>query len=439
MTIGLDISDPVQSKLGALARQLHATFPKQIDLSLSRMNYLLEKMGNPHLRLPPVIHVAGTNGKGSTAAFMRAMLESARHKVHVYTSPHLVRFNERIRLAGNLIEDDYLLELVEDCWRHNAGQPITFFELTTIAAMRAFSERPADAAILEVGMGGRLDATNVVPKPALTVLTSISVDHQEFLGPTIEKIAFEKAAIQKTGVPSVVSPQSLDTRSIIGDFADKVGAKLFRCGSEWWAFKAGDHITYRSKDWNLSLPLPKLIGSHQVDNAATAIAAMEQLPQFAVKTDAIQRGLLTVEWPARLQHLKQGPLLTGLPSYSEIWLDGGHNPGAGIVLAETLKQWRDKPCYLIVGMLKTKDPIGFLEPLKGLVQAVYTVPIEGEEKTCPPPDLAEYARRAGHQNAEACDSVLAAAGKIKELEKGPMRILIAGSLYLAGRVLRDHE
>ncbi|HTT79646.1 MAG TPA: folylpolyglutamate synthase/dihydrofolate synthase family protein, partial [Stellaceae bacterium] len=359
-------SDRVLARL----MQLH---PKRIDLSLGRIERLLGALGNPQDRLPPVVHVAGTNGKGSTVATLRACLEAGGYHVHVYISPHLVRFHERIRLAGELIDEDALLAVLEECERANAGRPITFFEITTAAALLAFSRAAADVTLLEVGMGGRLDTTNVVRRPAVTAITPISLDHQAYLGDTIAAIAGEKAGILKPGVPAVIGPQEADAAAVIAARAAALGAPLSRWRQEWHCDPVGGGMRYAGAQWRLDLPLPSLAGAHQIANAGTAIACLEQLPDCPLPPAALARGLRHIDWPARLQRLKRGPLVALLPPGWELWLDGGHNPAAGAVLAEAAAGWRDRPLSLIVGMLNTKDAAGFLAPLAPYARALCAV------------------------------------------------------------------
>ncbi len=349
-------SDRVLERLG----RLH---PKLIDLSLGRVERLLAALGNPQDRLPPVVHVAGTNGKGSTVATLRACLEAGGWRVHAYISPHLVRFHERIRLAGELIEEEALLALLEECERANRGEPITYFEITTAAAFLAFSRTPADIVLLETGLGGRLDATNVVRRPAATAITPISLDHQAFLGDTIAAIAGEKAGILKSGAPAIIGPQMPEAAAVFAAHAAAVGAPLLRFGQEWRCTATGDGMRYEGPGWRYDLPLPSLPGAHQIINAGTAIACLEQLTGFQIAGEAIARGLRRIDWPARLQRLTHGPLVEMLPEGSELWLDGGHNPGAGAALAAMAAGWHDRPLDLVVGMLNTKDAAGFLAPL----------------------------------------------------------------------------
>jgi dihydrofolate synthase/folylpolyglutamate synthase len=422
-------SDRVLDRLG----HLH---PKKIDLSLGRIERLLAKLGDPHLRLPPVIHVAGTKGKGSTVATLRACFEAAGYSVHAYISPHLVRFHERIRLAGKLIEEDELSALLEECEQANAGEPITFFEITSAAAFLAFSRHPADILLLEVGLGGRLDTTNVVRDPAVTAITPVSIDHVAFLGDTIAKIAFEKAGILKPGAPGVIAPQPDQAVPVIEARAQAVGAPLFRAGREWRFAETDKGMRYEGPRWQFDLPRPSLIGAHQILNAATAIACLENLDGFSISPEAIAAGLSHIDWPARLQHLTKGPLIGLIPANVELWLDGGHNPAAGEVLGPVVAGWRDRPLDLVVGMLNTKDSAGFLRPMAPHVRSLMAVTIPGEDNPLPDTEIAVAARSVGIA-AETAPSVedavrtLAARG-------GLGRILICGSLHLCGVVLAEN-
>jgi dihydrofolate synthase/folylpolyglutamate synthase len=415
--------------------------PKKIDLTLGRVERLLTALGNPQDRLPPVVHVAGTNGKGSTVATMRACLEAAGYRVHVYTSPHLVRFHERIRLAGALIDEDALLAVLDECERANGEAPITFFEITTAAAFLAFARIPADIVLLEVGLGGRLDATNVIRRPAATAITPISLDHQAFLGDTIAAIAGEKAGIFKPGAPAVIGPQSDEAEAVIEARARAVGAPLYRSGREWRCEAAGSGMRYEGERWHLDLPLPSLPGAHQIGNAGIALACLEHLDGFSLPASAVAAGLRAIDWPARLQRLTRGPLAAALPSGWELWLDGGHNPGAGQILAEAAQGWRDRPLDLVVGMLNTKDAGGFLAPLAPQARALYALTIPGEENALPAARIAETARALGIE-AEETGSVEAAlrtiVGRAEPAHGKPARVLICGSLHLAGVVLAEN-
>jgi dihydrofolate synthase/folylpolyglutamate synthase len=425
-----------------LAR-LHTYHSLPIDLSL-RDGYfrLLERLGNPHLELPPVIHVAGTNGKGSTLAFLRAMLEADGKTVHVYTSPHLVRFHERIRIAGQLIEEKLLVELLKECEDANAAGQVTFFELTTALAFLAFSRTPADFTLLETGMGGRLDATNVVTHPALSIITRISRDHSEFLGQNLKEIAGEKAGIFKKNTVAVIAPQ--DSEEVIKTLEEKAQAAetpLFQHDKNWRYALTGNGFSFLSSAFTESFPEPSLRGEHQYANAATAIAALMQLPQ-RIYPSSMQRGLRTVEWPARLQKLTQGPLVEKLPEGTELWLDGGHNDSAGLALARMAQAWceeEEKPLFLIYGMLSSKQPEAFLAPLAPHTKALAAIAIPEEPKTLGAAAAAQAAIRAGIFQAHAAPNLTEALDFcLKQGENFPSRILICGSLYLAGYVLRDH-
>lgn len=424
-------SDPVLDRL----KGLH---PKVIDLSLDRVQHLLAALGNPERGLPPVVHVAGTNGKGSTIAFLRAMLEAAGYRVHVYTSPHLVRFHERIRLAGTLIDDDHLTALLEECETANGGAPITFFEVTTAAAFLAFSRVPADVVLLETGLGGRLDATNVIDHPAITAVTRISYDHRQFLGESLLEIAGEKAGIFKPGIPAVMAPQpDADARKALTLRAAAIGTPIH----SWTATPQPGGFRFESAARRLDLPLPGLAGAHQIGNAGLALACLAHLP-LPVDEAAIRKGLATVEWPARLQRLTRGPLAESLPPDWELWLDGGHNDSAGEVLARQAVDWssadRTRPLLLIYGMLTSKDPYEFLAPLAPFAHALRSVAIPGEEASLTAEESAEAGRTCGILDTAAAPGVAAALADLTTRRKAPARVLICGSLYLAGSVLAEN-
>jgi dihydrofolate synthase/folylpolyglutamate synthase len=347
-----------------------------------------------------------------------------------------VRFHERIRLAGKLIEEDALLSLLEECECANVGEPITFFEITTAAAFLAFARTPADIVLIETGLGGRLDATNVVRAPAVVAITPISLDHQDFLGDTIEKIAREKAGILKRGRPAVIGLQPEEALRIIAARAAEIEAPLYRFGAEWRAVPSENGMRYEGRNWRLELPAPSLIGRHQIDNAGTAIACLENLEGFAISPQAIADGLKRIEWPARLQLLVRGPLVAALPAGAELWLDGGHNPGCGEVLAEAAAGWHDRPLDLVVGMLKTKDAAGFLRPLAPYARSLCAVTIPGEENPLPAEAIVAAARAVGLA-AQSAPSVAAAIAEIAAGGGAP-RVVICGSLHLAGRVLAEN-
>ena len=434
------MSEPDSAVDRVLAR-LGGLHPKRIDtvdsrtLTLDRIERLLAALGNPQEKLPPVIHVAGTNGKGSTVATLRACLEASGYRVHVYTSPHLVRFNERIRLAGKLIDDAFFAAVLSDCERANAGQEITFFEVTNAAAFLAFSLVPADFVLLEVGLGGRLDATNVVRHPAVTVITPVSLDHQAFLGPTVAAIAGEKAGILKRGAPAVIGPQTDEAEAVIEARAREVGAPLARWGYEWRCTAQAGGMRYEGRRWTADLPRPSLPGAHQIANAGTAIACLEALPGAVIAPKALADGLRRIDWPARLQRLTRGPLVHMMPGW-ELWLDGGHNPAAGEVLAAQAGTWRDCPLHLVVGMLNTKDAAGFLAPLAPFAATLHAVTIPGEENPLSAAAIVAAARSVGIAAQEAA-SIEAALEAIAGAG-GAGRVLICGSLHFAGVVLREN-
>jgi len=429
----------------AILERLLRLHPREIDLSLDRIESLMGDLGHPERRLPPVIHVAGTNGKGSTTAFMRAMLEADGRRVHVYTSPHLVRFHERIRLGaeggGRFIDEDELADALLAVEKINDGRPITQFEITTAAAFDVFARHPADVLLLEVGLGGRLDATNVVPGPLATVITAVSIDHEKFLGDVLTGIAAEKAGILKRGRPAVVAPQPEAALAVIEDIADLRHAPLFVANRDWVAHAERGRLVYQDEDGLLDLPSPRLVGRHQYTNAGTAIATIRRAG-LKVPTAAIEAGLAAVEWPARLQRLTTGVLVERAPAAAELWLDGGHNPGAGVVIAEAvadLEERAPRPLYLIAGMLNTKDPVGFFRPFDGLVRRMYAVPVPHSPAARDPVELATIAGEVGLPTAvastvsEAIDAIA-----IEADGDEPPRILICGSLYLAGAVLAEN-
>ena len=419
-------------KSDLILERMMSLHPKLIDLSLDRMRTLLERLGNPQLSIPPVIHVAGTNGKGSTQAMIRAGLESAGKKVHAYTSPHLARFHERIRLAGKLIEEEALSTTLDECLAANGGTPITYFEITTAAGFLAFSRIPADYTLLEVGLGGRFDATNVMDSPVLSIITPISYDHPQFLGETLVEIAREKAGIIKRGVPCVVGPQSDEALEVIEAQAARLGAPLLACGQHWHVAEERGRMIYQDESGLLDLPLPNLIGAHQVANAGAAIAALRYLGHDEAACEA---AVCHAHWPARLQRLKTGPLVKAAGA-AELWLDGGHNAAAGEALAEALTRLPPRPTHLICGMLKTKDVQGYMRPLRAIAEDLYAVSIPGEAATLPAGETCEAALKVGF-NAHEMASVAGAVDAIVA-DHPNARILICGSLYLAGNVLREN-
>lgn len=416
----------------AILTRLLTLHPKIIDLTLDRVERLLAALGHPEKSLPPVIHIAGTNGKGSTQAMLRAGMEAAGKRVHAYTSPHLARFHERIRLAGEIIPEPQLAALLDECERANLGQPITFFEITTCAAFLGFARTPADYTLLEVGLGGRLDATNVLPRPALTIITPVSIDHQQYLGETLPEIAGEKAGILKRGVPCVVGPQEPEALAVIEARAARLGAPLLVHGQHWHAFEERGRLVYQDENGLLDLPLPNLPGPHQIQNAGASLAALRHLGFDAAACEA---AVTRAEWPARMQRLRHGPLVEAAPE-AELWLDGGHNPAGGQAIAATLARMPKRPTHLIVGMLNTKDISGYMRPLAAQATTLTAVSIPGEPNTLSA-EQTEAAACAAGISARTAASVLAAVQAIVASEPRA-RVLICGSLYLAGGILREN-
>jgi dihydrofolate synthase/folylpolyglutamate synthase len=419
----------VSGRIGDIVARLHALHPRLIDLTLDRLLTLLAKLGNPQQRLPPVIHVGGTNGKGSTCAFLRAMGEAAGKRVHVYTSPHLVRFNERIRVASELVTDADLIAAMETVEQANAGAPITVFEVITAAAFHLFANTPAELCVLEVGLGGRGDATNVIPPPASCAIASISLDHVELLGPTLQAIAGEKAGIMKPGVPLATGAQPDPVYAVLNAEAQRIGTPLLQRDRDWTIEAVANGLRFADAAGVVDLPRPSLPGPHQLDNAGIAVAAM-RAARLAVSNEAIARGIASAEWPARLQRLT-GRLASRLPQDWELWLDGGHNPGAGEALAAHLAAWRDKPVHLIVGMKQAKDSAEFLRPLIPLAASLWAVAEPDQHNALP----VEAIIAASGGIAQTGPLVTDALRNIPRGE-GPGRVLICGSLYLAGEVLK---
>lgn len=412
-----------------LLLQMQELHPVDIDMSLDRVHRLLAQLGHPEQNLPPVIHIAGTNGKGSTLAMIRAGLTGAGQRVHSFTSPHLVTFHERFDLYGTPITEDLLVDVLSETLRINDGGNITFFEASTVAGFLAFARAPADAFLLEVGLGGRLDVTNVVDTPRLTVITRIDLDHQDFLGETIAEIAGEKAGILKCGVPCIVGPQSDEAMEVIEAQASRVGAPLIAHGQHWHVSQEHERLVFQDDRGLLDLPLPNLVGDHQVYNAGVALAALRYLDADAV---AFEAAVTQADWPARMQRLKSGPLVANAPG-AEIWLDGGHNPAAGRALAQTLGDLSTRPTWLIAGMLARKDCEGYLSPLLQHVEGVVAVAVPDVSNSHDPHDLAQFVNAHGTTATVATDFE-AALSEITALNPNA-RILIGGSLYLAGAVL----
>ena len=416
----------------ALLQRMMAFHPKIIDLTLDRVHRLLAALDHPERCLPPVIHVAGTNGKGSTQAMIRAGIEAAGQRAHAYTSPHLAWFHERIRLAGALISEDALSALLDECIVANGGEEITFFEITTCAALLAFARTPADFTLLEVGLGGRLDATNVVDQPRLTIITPVSIDHQQYLGETLPEISGEKAGIIKRGVPCVVGPQDEAALTVIEARAARLGAPLLVHGQHWHVAVERGRLIFQDENGLLDLPLPNLPGPHQIQNAGAAVAALRHL---GFGEEACEAAVSRAYWPARMQRLKHGPLVDSAPGV-ELWLDGGHNPAGGEAIAATLAAMAPRPTHAICGMLNTKDIGGYLRPLAPHLQSLHAVSIPGEANTLPAAVTAEAALAAGIK-ASGAASVATALAEIAQDDPNA-RVLICGSLYLAGTVLREN-
>ena len=418
------------SRAEAIVERLHALHPKLIDLSLGRMHRALAALGHPERRLPPVVHVAGTNGKGSTCAFLRAIAEAAGQRVHVYTSPHLVHFHERVRLAGTLVSDAALTAALEETEAANGGEPITVFEITTAAALLLFSRVPADLLVLEVGLGGRLDATNVVDRPVATAITSVSMDHMDFLGDTLGAIAGEKAGIIKPGIPCATGAQDPAAAGVIARVAAEHSAPLLARGRDWRCDIAAGGLHYADARGAIDLPPAGLPGPHQAENAGIAIAALRAWNPPWLTDIAIARGVAAAQWPARLQRLR-GALAAALPEGFELWLDGGHNAGAGVALARHFPSWSDRPLHLVVGMKKGKASTEFLKPLLPFATTLHAVAEPGQHLAMPVEDILA----ASGGVARPGPTVAQALARIAR-EGEPGRVLVCGSLYLAGEVLK---
>ncbi len=432
-------------KTASLLARFESLHPRSIDLSLGRVQRLLHALGNPHRRLPPAVHVAGTNGKGSAVAFLKGILEAAGYRTHAFISPHLRRFHERILLAGpngaQPIGERHLADILSRAEAANGGEPVTFFEITTAAAFLAFAENPADIVIVETGLGGRLDATNVIEEPLATILTPISLDHCAYLGDTIEAIASEKAGILKRGRPVIVSKQSESAFGVIEARARELDCPVAAADRSWDVFEQQGRLIFQDEDCLLDLPLPRLYGQHQLENAGTAIAAARRLEGLHISSEAIAKGLTSAVWPARLERLQPGRLHDLVPAGSEIWLDGGHNPAAGEAVARALADLEERvpsPIHLIVGMLTTKDAGGFLRHFHGLTLLSATVGIPGQSSAYKAEDLALIAHKEGIA-ADPAGSLEAAFARSRRIASGPVRIMVTGSLYLAGQVLNAHE
>lgn len=415
----------------AILERMMTLHPKVIDLTLDRVHRLLGLLGNPEKAIPPAIHIAGTNGKGSTQAMIRAGLEQAGQRVHAYTSPHLARFHERIRLAGRLIEEPALAALLDECVAKNGPDEITFFEITTCAAFLAFARTPADWTLLEVGLGGRLDATNVIT-PRLSIITPVSMDHESFLGDTLAKIAGEKAGIIKRGIPVILGPQTDEGLAVMETTAARLGAPIRAHGQHWQVWEERGRLIYQDENGLLDLPLPNLPGPHQIQNAGAALTALRFLGHDEAACEA---AVTRAEWPARMQRLRHGPLIDAAPK-AELWLDGGHNPAGGEAVAATLARMPERETHLICGMLNTKDVTGYMRPLAPHAARLHAVSIPGEKNTLPAEATRDAARSAG-MDATTAQSVAEAVASIAATTP-EARILICGSLYLAGAILREN-
>ena len=416
----------------AVLERMMTLHPKIIDLTMQRVERLLAALGHPERALPPVIHIAGTNGKGSTQAMIRAGLEAGGSLVHAYTSPHLARFHERIRLAGELISEEALTALLDECVKANGPDEITFFEITTCAAFLAFARVKADYTLLEVGLGGRLDATNVVDDPVLTVITPVSIDHQQYLGDTLPEIAGEKAGIIKRLVPVVVGPQEPEGMDVIEARALRLGAPVLAYGQQWSVSEERGRLIYQDENGLLDLPLPNLPGPFQIFNAGAAIAALRALGKDQAACEA---AVTSAFWPARMQRLRFGPLVEAAPEV-ELWLDGGHNPAGGAAVADTLARMPARETHLICGMLNTKDVRGYMRPLAPHVTRLHAVSIPGEKNTLPAEATCEAATAVGIKAVTAASVAAALAQIVADCPTA--RVLICGSLYLAGGVLREN-
>ena len=403
------------------------------DKNLSRVKSILSKLGNPEATLSNVIHIAGTNGKGSTLSMLRAGLNEIGLKTHAYTSPHLVRFHERIQLNNNFIDENDLTEILDECYSANKDQPITYFEITTCAAILAMSRKYADYVLLEVGLGGRLDATNVVTSPALTIITPVSVDHEQFLGNTVKKIAGEKAGIIKPFCPIIVGKQDKDALEVITEKALEQKSPILAEGQQWHVKEETNSILYQDQNTKIELPRPNLLGTHQIQNAGIAIAALTQLTD---KKEAFSGAVSKAKWPARMQKLSTGPILSAL-GHSDVWLDGGHNPAAGKALASYLSTQNNRPTVLICGLLKTKDATGYLSPLSNFVKFLAAVSIPNEQNTLPADETAKKASQLGIKSksfTSVSEGVQFVADQFPNCQ-----VLICGSLYLAGQILRENQ
>jgi dihydrofolate synthase/folylpolyglutamate synthase len=411
---------------------------KPINFGLERTIELLRRLGNPHQNLPPIVHSAGTNGKGSTLAFTRAIMEAAGYKVHTYTSPHLLNFNERIVLAGHEISEDYLKEIADECRIASGDMQITFFEGTTVMAFLAFSRVKADIVLLETGMGGRLDSTNVIEKPACTVITPISLDHTEYLGPTVEIIAREKAGILKKGVPCVSSQQFDGVHAVLEQKAEELGCPLFSFGYDWVTEKTNSGMIYKSKDGDINLPHPALLGDHQIINAGAAIAAIKTLKTFDIPDQVIAEGLKKAKWMARMQKITSGKLIDRMPKGWEIWLDGAHNIAGAHIVSCIMDDWQDRPVYVICGFTRDRSAKDFLKNFVGKIQFVCGILVETELSAQKAEVVKDAAESLGIP-ARAFDSIEEALDFLPSRSATPARVIFCGSLYLASDALKANK
>ena len=411
---------------------LQDLYPEKVDLSLDRLYRLLDKLGNPQDKTPPVIHVAGTNGKGSTIAYLRSIMEAAGYKCHVYTSPHLISFNERIRLAGELIGDEYLIQILDEVCMVNAGEKITFFEITTAAAFLAFSRVPADVLLLEVGLGGLNDATNVVRDPFMTIITTISFDHVDWLGRSLPEIATQKAGIMKAGVPCVIGQQMLWAQDQVMPVFEKRAAALGCELVSGWSVDAD--MTLHMAGCSYEYPLPNLPGAHQCGNAGAAIVALKSQDRFKISEEAIARGLRQAEWPGRLEHITRGALAEGLPEGWQLWYDGGHNDSGGEVLGRHIESWAaDGPVHAVVGMLKSKDPTLCLGPVLPHIETLSTFsfpngPFDQTGPSYPAEELSAVLKNHRTDVPAYASLKEAVRGVVNDSQK-PGRIIVTGTLY----------
>ena len=422
-----------------ILKRLELLHPKKIDLSLQRLKKLLIKLEKPHLKIPPTIHIAGTNGKGSVTSFLRSIFEDSKYKVHTYTSPHLIRFNERIRINSKLISNNYLNSLLEECEYYNNGESITFFEITTAAAFLAFSRNKADILLLETGLGGRFDATNVINNKICSVITPISLDHMNFLGSTIKKITKEKLGILRKCSKTVISKQNHEVKKLARNEAKKRNIKLFEEGVDWKIIEKDfkrKMFTMRFAESNYQFRFPNLEGEHQIENASTAVATILSLDKNNISKKNIENGILKAKWPARMQKLQGGKLSELIGDDFEIWLDGGHNVDASNILKKMIQRWKEEDIFLIIGMMKGKDPTAFIKKLIKNISGIYLLPIP-EHQYIQPYEIKNELKKNINKNINICCSlnIKEALNSIKNTYSSG-KMIICGSLYLAGEILK---